>query len=102
MICCIKETLRHGVIMIGLGVALVVNVYMPGIDKQVQFYRDEIDRNVSVLLNEFSKYIKDGYGLWDGKELLALADLLERARDLGILEVENNMTRKQNSWSWKM
>jgi uncharacterized membrane protein YgaE (UPF0421/DUF939 family) len=87
-----------GIIAIGLGVALVVNVYMPGIDKRVQFYKEEINRNLSIVLDEYAKYMKDGYGLWDGKEMLVLSDLLEKARDLAIQEVENNLTRKQNSF----
>lgn len=87
-----------GLIAIGLGVALLVNLYMPGIDKKVQLYKEEIDRNMAVVLSEFAKYIKDGYGLWDGKEMLTLGDLLTQAKQLAIVEVENNMTRKSNSF----
>jgi len=84
------------IIAIGLGVALAVNVYMPGIDKQVQHYKEEIDRLMAVVLEEFAKYMKDGYGLWDGREMLELSDVLSKARNLAILEVENNLTRKSN------
>jgi uncharacterized membrane protein YgaE (UPF0421/DUF939 family) len=84
------------IIAIGLGVALVVNVYMPGIDKQVQRYKEEIDRLMAVVLEEYAKYMKDGYGLWDGKELLELSEVLSKARNLAILEVENNLTRRSN------
>ncbi|TLS48264.1 aromatic acid exporter family protein [Paenibacillus antri] len=84
------------IIAIGLGVALVVNVYMPGIDKQVQRYKEDIDRLMAVVLEEYAKYMKDGYGLWDGKEMLELSDVLSKARNLAILEVENNLTRRSN------
>ncbi len=84
------------IIAIGLGVALVVNVYMPGIDKQVQRYKEEIDRLMAVVLEEYAKYMKEGYGLWDGKELLELSEVLSKARNLAILEVENNLTRRSN------
>lgn len=84
------------IIVIGLGVALLVNLYMPGIDKQVQHYKVEINRCMAVVLKELAKYMKDGYGLWDGKELLVLEELLSKARNIAILEVENNLTRKSN------
>jgi len=84
------------IVAIGLGVALAVNVYMPGIDKQVQRYKEQIDRYMAIVLVEFAKYMKDGYGLWDGREMLELADVLKKARNLAILEVENNLTRKSN------
>ncbi|WP_309122079.1 aromatic acid exporter family protein [Paenibacillus sp.] len=84
------------IIAIGLGVALVVNVYMPGIDKQVQRYKEDIDRLMAIVLEEYAKYMKDGYGLWDGKEMLELSDVLSKARNLAILEVENNLTRRSN------
>jgi len=87
---------EFAVIAIGLGVALLVNMYMPGIDKQVQWFKTEIDRNMRAVLYEFAKYMKEGYGLWDGKEMLALADLLRDAKNLAVLEVENNLTRKSN------
>ncbi|HZG56646.1 aromatic acid exporter family protein [Paenibacillus sp.] len=82
------------VVAIGLGVALAVNMWMPGIDKQVERYKEEIDRLMASVLSEYGKYMKDGYGLWDGKEMLELSDVLDQARDLAIVEVENNLTRK--------
>ncbi|WP_199616343.1 aromatic acid exporter family protein [Paenibacillus alkalitolerans] len=87
---------ESAIIFIGLGIALLVNLYMPGIDKQINRYKQEIDSNMAVVLNELAKYLKEGYGLWDGKEMLTLSDLLKKARNLAILEVENNLTRKDN------
>ncbi|MCI3921456.1 aromatic acid exporter family protein [Paenibacillus sp. TRM 82003] len=87
-----------GIIAIGLGIALLVNLYMPGIEKKVQRYKEDIDRNMAIVLHEYAKYIKDGYGLWDGREMLTLGDLLEQAKQLAIVEVENNITRRANSF----
>ncbi|MED4602333.1 aromatic acid exporter family protein [Paenibacillus validus] len=84
------------IIAIGLGVALIVNLYMPGIDKQISQYKEEIHANMSAILGQFAKYLVEGYGLWDGKELLTLAKLLDKGKNLAILEVENNMMRKDN------
>jgi uncharacterized membrane protein YgaE (UPF0421/DUF939 family) len=85
-----------GIILIGLGVALIVNVYMPGIDKQIHQYKDEINRHMSIILCQFSRYLMEGYALWDGKEMLILSKQLEQAKNLAILEVENNMTHREN------
>lgn len=87
------------VIIIGLGVALLVNWYMPSIDKELNRCREKVDELISVILKEIAAYLKEGYTLWDGKELLELSDALKEARSLVALEAENNMTRKESSFS---
>lgn len=87
------------VIAIGLGVALLVNWYMPSIDKELNRYKEEVDRLVSAILQEMSSYLKDGYMLWDGSELLQLDDALQKARRLASLDVENNPERKDKSYA---
>lgn len=84
------------IIFVGLGTALLVNVYMPGLDKKLLMFQKDINDKLSVILKEYAKYLKEGYGLWDGKELLELSDLLVGARNMAVVEVENNLTRKRN------
>jgi uncharacterized membrane protein YgaE (UPF0421/DUF939 family) len=86
------------VILIGLGVALLVNWYMPSIDKELNRYKEEVDRLISAILNEIAAYLKEGYTLWDGKELLLLSDTIQKAKRLAVLDAENNPLRKENSY----
>ncbi|MBN2981876.1 aromatic acid exporter family protein [Cohnella algarum] len=86
------------VILIGLGVALLINWYMPSIDKQLNRMKAEADRLISVILSEFSVYLKNGYTLWDGKEMLQLSDLLDRALRMAQLEEENYRPGKKGGY----
>jgi len=85
--------------VIGLGAALLVNLYMPGLDKQIAEYKEEVNRHMAIVLREFAKYLKEGYSLWDGRELIHLGELLVKARPVAVQEVENNLLRrKENSF----
>jgi len=85
-----------GIIFVGLSTAFLLNMYMPGIDKTLAKYKEDINRNFAVVLKEFARYLKEGDGLWDGKEMLVLQKLLDEARNLSIYVEENNFSRKKN------
>lgn len=87
-----------GVILIGLGVALLINWYMPSIDKTLARYRDQVDGLIAAILKETALYLKEGRTLWDGKELLLLADILAKASSLAVLDAENSLQRKESSY----
>jgi len=81
------------VVTVGLGVALLINWYMPSVDKQLQRYKTESDRLIAAILNEIASYMKNGYTLWDGSELLQLSELLAKARRAATLDAENHLSR---------
>lgn len=87
------------VILIGLGVALMVNWYMPSIDKELIRYRNEVDGLIDKILDEMAKYLKEGCTLWDGKELLLLPEILEKGRTLARLDAENKLSGKEHSFA---
>lgn len=80
-----------GVISIGLGVALLINWYMPSIDKTLTQYKDQVDGLIAAILKEVALYLKEGKTAWDGKELILLGDVLSKAGSLATLDAENNM-----------
>ncbi|MBB6635097.1 aromatic acid exporter family protein [Cohnella thailandensis] len=80
------------IVVIGLGVALLVNWYMPSIDRVLIKHQEETERLTSAILLEIAKYLKSGYTLWDGKELLLLEDTLNKARSVAALDAENHRT----------
>ncbi|MBB3112015.1 uncharacterized membrane protein YgaE (UPF0421/DUF939 family) [Paenibacillus phyllosphaerae] len=85
------------VVAIGLGVALVINWYMPSIDKEMNGYRREIDRLITQILHEIAQYLRNRDTLWDGKEVLELNDKLTKARRIALLDAENSRGGKKGS-----
>ncbi|WP_168735997.1 aromatic acid exporter family protein [Cohnella fermenti] len=87
------------IISIGLGVALLVNWYMPSIDRVLIKHQEETERLISAILFEIANYLKNGYTLWDGKELLQLEDTLNKARSVAALDAENHrIADKRNDY----
>lgn len=83
-------------VIIGLGVGLLLNLYMPSIDKQIQTYKQQIEGLIADILAHYAKHLREGDPDWDGKELLQLEDTLKAARELAELDVENHLTRKEH------
>ncbi|QAY68125.1 aromatic acid exporter family protein [Paenibacillus protaetiae] len=86
------------IVLIGLGVALVVNWYMPSIDKTLLRYREEADQQIASILHEISNYLMKGATDWDGRELLQLGDTLNKARALALLNAENHTLHKDDTY----
>jgi uncharacterized membrane protein YgaE (UPF0421/DUF939 family) len=65
-----------GVITIGIGVALLINLYMPSVDKKLKAYQSEIEENFKIIFCELVRYLRTGDSNWDGKEITVGARLL--------------------------
>jgi uncharacterized membrane protein YgaE (UPF0421/DUF939 family) len=85
-------------VLAGLGVALLINAYMPSIDKKLNASKAEVDRLICAILDEMAAYLKEGYTLWDGKELLQLGSALQQAKALALLDLENSLQLKDDSY----
>lgn len=87
-----------GIMAIGYGVALAVNMNMPDNTKMMELYRRQVEEDYRVIFSEIVKYLRNGDALWDGAELIHAAETLNKAKALAYLEVENHLTRKENSY----
>lgn len=87
-----------GIIVIGLGTGLLMNMYMPGIDKRIRTYKQEIDQTIATIIAHFAKHLQEGNMTWDGKEMLQLEDSLKEARKLARMDVENHLTRRDHHY----
>jgi uncharacterized membrane protein YgaE (UPF0421/DUF939 family) len=83
---------------IGVGVALLVNLYMPNVEKELKQMQREVERNFSIILKEFCYYLRHGQSEWDGKEMIETAGLLEKAIDLALRDVENRFGQQENTY----
>ncbi|WP_438445525.1 aromatic acid exporter family protein [Gorillibacterium sp. sgz5001074] len=86
------------VILIGLGMALLVNWYMPSIDRELARFKDEVDGLTDAILKQIALYLKEGSTEWGGQELLKLPAVLEKARRMAQLDMENKPLRKDRSY----
>ena len=89
----VNETI---LIIIGVGVALVMNMYMPSVDYKLKVYQQKIEANFSTILMEIVKYVRDNDYTWDGKELPETLEWLAEAKSLAFRDVENHFLREQN------
>lgn len=85
-----------GIITVGIGVALIMNLYMPSVDNKLEEYQQEIEAHFKKIFSEIAVYIKNSDSSWDGRELTEAAKLIEKAKALALLDVENNFLRDEN------
>ncbi|TYR82489.1 aromatic acid exporter family protein [Priestia megaterium] len=85
-----------GLIIIGIGVALIVNLYMPSLDGKLREYQQNIERNFQVMLKEIAQYLRTNDSSWSGKEIAETVKLLEEAKSLAFRDVENHFVRTEN------
>ena len=84
------------IIFIGMGIALLVNSFMPNFKRDIETFKKEIEQKFEVILYEFSAHLRDSERNWDGKEILEVEDLINQSKSIAIQDVENHLLRKQN------
>lgn len=89
----INETI---LIAVGVGVALVMNLYMPSVDDKLLAYQENIETNFSAILMGIVRYLRDNDHTWDGKEITETANLLNQAKSLAFRDVENHFLREED------
>ncbi|WP_342432226.1 aromatic acid exporter family protein [Neobacillus sp. FSL H8-0543] len=85
-----------GVITIGIGVALIMNLYMPSVDKKLKDYQGKIEENFKVIFSEIVCYLRNGESDWSGKEITDTARILEEAISLAFKDIENRFLKDEN------
>lgn len=84
------------IICIGMGIALLVNSFMPNFKRDIATFKKEIEQKFEVILYEFSAHLRDSKRNWDGKEIIEVEDLINQSKSITIQDVENHLLRKQN------
>ncbi|WP_400162863.1 aromatic acid exporter family protein [Brevibacillus sp. TJ4] len=83
---------------IGIGVALLVNLYMPSLEKELKAMQEKVEEHFSKILREYSHYLRFGDNEWDGRELIELTSLLDKAVKLASRDVENRLGRGDDTY----
>lgn len=85
-------------IIVGVGVGLLVNLYMPSLDKQLRKKQIKLEQNFRIILYEIAAYIRNKNMDWDGKEITETQEILDEALDLGERDRENHMLRTHHAY----
>lgn len=86
-------------IVVGVGVALLINLYMPSLDKPLRQKQIELEDNFQNILYEISLYIRNDKQEWDGREITICEELLQDASNLVSLDKENHLLRSKHPYS---
>ncbi|WP_186673581.1 aromatic acid exporter family protein [Sporosarcina sp. BP05] len=84
------------IIFIGMGIALIVNSFMPNFKRDIEIFKKEIEQKFEIILFEFSANLRDSLRNWDGKEILEVEDLINQSKSIAIQDIENHLLRKRN------
>mgnify|MGYP002508038706 CR=1 FL=1 len=84
------------IIVIGMGIALLVNSFMPSVKKDIEDLKEQIEKKFAVILYEFSASLRGGTREWEERELQEVAQLINKAKSIAVLDVENHYLRKEN------
>lgn len=85
-----------GIVTIGIGVALIMNLYMPSVDLRLEEYQIQIEQHFKQIFTEIAVYLHTNESNWDGRELTETANLIEEAKALAFQDVENHLLRDEN------
>lgn len=80
------------IIMIGIGVALIANLYIPSVDNKIKEYQQKVEDNFKVIFLEIVHYLRFGDHNWDGKEIPKTFQLINEAKAITSREMENQFT----------
>src|SRR5699024_6863746 len=73
---------QPALIVIGIGTGLLVNLYMPSLDKQLKSLQNKVEDNFRIVLREIARYIREEHMDWDGKEITHLEEIFEETEEL--------------------
>ncbi|GEL77396.1 aromatic acid exporter family protein [Tenuibacillus multivorans] len=85
-------------LIVGLGVALILNLYMPSLESNLEDVQKEVEKNFSIILKEIGHFLKTGDHSWTGAELTKVAQLLDQANELASRDVENHLLRSHHPY----
>jgi uncharacterized membrane protein YgaE (UPF0421/DUF939 family) len=87
---------EFGIILIGIGVALIMNLYMPSVEPKLDVYQEQIEERFKKIFIEIARYLRTNELDWDGKELTETAKMIEDAKILAFHDVENQLLKQEN------
>ncbi|WP_026570016.1 MULTISPECIES: aromatic acid exporter family protein [Sediminibacillus] len=85
-------------IVIGIGTALLLNLYMPSLENNLVDLQEKVENNFRTILKEIAIYLREGRETWTGKELTETDELLDKAERLVARDIENHLLRDKHTF----
>lgn len=86
------------IILIGIGVALIMNFYMPSVERKLKSFQNQIEDNFATIFREIEGYLLESDQKWDGHEIIKTAELINEAKTMAFRDVENHFLRHENTY----
>ncbi|MEH6892193.1 aromatic acid exporter family protein [Bacillus sp. JJ864] len=84
------------ILTVGISVALLINLYMPSVESDLKAYRQKVESNFKTILLEMAAYLRNRESVWNGKELIETETLLEKAKEVSFIKLENQFMREDD------
>ncbi|ENQ3104365.1 Uncharacterized membrane protein YgaE, UPF0421/DUF939 family [Bacillus sp. 491mf] len=84
------------ILTVGISVALLINLYMPSVENELEAYQQKVEANFKTILLEMAAYLRNRESVWNGKELIETVTLLERAKEVSFIKLENQFMREDD------
>lgn len=85
-------------IAIGIGTALLLNLYMPSLESKLHSLQKKVEKNFQQILEEIAIYLHEGKKTWTGKELIETEKLLRQADLFVSRDAENHLLREEHPY----
>jgi uncharacterized membrane protein YgaE (UPF0421/DUF939 family) len=87
-------------IAIGVGVGLVVNMYMPTLDREIERIKDSIDQSLAVLFYDVAACVETGVYNNHSMMLIKTRDYLKEGRDLALRRMGNSIGKRNEDMDY--
>jgi uncharacterized membrane protein YgaE (UPF0421/DUF939 family) len=85
-------------ITIGVGIAMLMNIYMPSNEAKLDGLKQEIEACYAAIFHEFATFIRYGDSKWTGEEITKSTEILEDAKNLSLQNLENHILRYEDTY----
>ncbi|MCE4957111.1 aromatic acid exporter family protein [Macrococcoides caseolyticum] len=83
---------------VGMGIALILNMFMPNHTKELKAYKRTIEMEFQLIVRRLSDALKHPEIILNTNDIEKLHVTIERAKSLAYMEVENHFARNDNSY----
>lgn len=87
-------------IAIGVGVGLVVNMYMPTLDREIVRIKENIDRSLAVLFYDVAACVETGIYNNHSMMLIKTRDYLKEGKDLALRRMGNSIGKRNEDMDY--
>jgi uncharacterized membrane protein YgaE (UPF0421/DUF939 family) len=85
-------------IIIGIGTGLLVNLYMPSLDKPLKALQKKLEDKFQIILLEIARFIREEKMDWGGKEITEIGAIFDQTDELVERDRENHMLKDKRSF----